>query len=152
MNVYSRKALNALTYSVIGSAIKVHRVLGPGLLESAYKAALRDELLHAGMTVDAERPLPVVYEGARIDCGYRVDLVVNDVLIVELKSVQELEPVHVAQVLTYLRLSGLPLALLMNFNRRVLKSGIRRLINDRVQWIDDEPASDDSAIESTKSQ
>jgi GxxExxY protein len=142
VGVFSRKELNALTYAVIGRAINVHRNVGPGLLESVYKSALLDELLRAGMKVEAERPLPVIYEGNRIDCGYRLDLIVNDVLIIEVKSIECFAPIHLAQTLTYLRLSGLPLALLINFKVRVLKSGIKRVINDRVQFAPDDDVSE----------
>jgi GxxExxY protein len=107
-------------------------VFGPGLLESVYQSALADELRRGGLAVQAERALPVVYEGRHIECGYRVDLIVNELIIVEIKAVHEIDQVHIAQTLTYLRLSGLPLALLINFNACPLKSGIRRLINDRV--------------------
>ena len=144
----TRFDVNALSYKVIGCAIKVHSVLGPGLLESAYQSSLSEELERSGMKVEAERPLPVVYGGARVECGYRVDLIVNELVIVEIKAVQEISPIHIAQTLTYLRLSGLPLALLINFNTRLLKSGIRRLINDRVL---PPGASETLAPEDTKS-
>jgi GxxExxY protein len=115
-----------LTGKVIGAAIAVHRALGPGLLESAYRACLAWELEHAGLRVAQEVPLPVTYRGHLIDCGYRLDLVVEDALIVELKAVDRLAPIHDAQLLTYLRLSGARLGLLFNFNVPVLKDGIRR--------------------------
>jgi GxxExxY protein len=117
-----------LTEQVIGLGIAVHRALGPGLLESAYEECLCFELVQAGMTVSRQLPLPVVYKNVRLDCGYRLDLVVENRLIVEIKSVERLLPIHDAQVLTYLRLSGRKTALLMNFNVMLLKDGIRRFV------------------------
>jgi GxxExxY protein len=119
--------LNALTEKVIGLCIAVHRVLGPGLLESAYAACLAHELTRTGITFKREQPLPVRYDDVELDCGYRLDFVIEDVLILELKSVSKLERIHQAQVLTYLKLSGKPIALLINFNVMLLKDGIVRL-------------------------
>jgi GxxExxY protein len=113
--------------AVIGCAIEVHRFLGPGLLESAYESCLVYELGARGCRVERQRGLPVVYRGIRIDCGYRLDLVVDEVVIVEVKAVESLQPIHSAQLLSYLKLSGLPLGLLINFNVGLLKQGIRRL-------------------------
>jgi len=115
---------------VIGAAIEVHRVLGPGLLESAYRACLVHELRVQGVSVDAEVPLPLLYRGMKLDCGYRLDLVVAGELIVELKSVQALDPLHSAQLLTYLKLARKRVGLLINFNVPLLKLGIRRLLMD----------------------
>lgn len=120
--------LNELTGCVIGFAIEIHRVLGPGLLESAYEECLAYELSHAGLVFKRQHPLPVVYKEVRLDCGYRLDLVIEDNLILELKSVTSLLPVHEAQLLTYLKLSGIHTGLLVNFNVPVLKSGIKRLV------------------------
>jgi GxxExxY protein len=117
-----------LTNRVIGLAIGVHRELGPGLLESAYEECLCFELKQSGIVFGRQVPLPIVYKGARLDCGYRLDVVVQGELIVEIKSVDHLLPIHEAQLLTYLRLGGQKVGLLMNFNSVVLKDGIRRLV------------------------
>ena len=117
-----------LTGRVIQSAIEVHRALGPGLLESAYRTCLAYELREAGMSFRQEHPIPVRYRSTSLDCGYRADLMIEDVLLVELKSVERLLPIHDAQLLTYLKLSGLHLGLLINFNAVPLRRGIRRLI------------------------
>ena len=124
-----RERLNGITEKIIGAAIQVHRALGPGLLESAYEACLAYELGKQGMRVEKQKPLPVVYEGVKLECGYRIDLVVEGAVIVEIKSVDGLAPIHEAQVITYLKLSGCKVGLLMNFNVPVLKDGIRRFIN-----------------------
>ncbi|NLF74668.1 MAG: GxxExxY protein [Chloroflexi bacterium] len=121
--------LNRVTGTIIGAAIDVHRALGPGLLESAYEACLAYELAERGLKVEQQKPLPLVYKAVRLDCGYRLDLLVDDCIIVEVKSVDALEPVHTAQVLSYLKLSGCRVGLLINFNVQVLKRGIRRLVN-----------------------
>lgn len=123
-----KKKIDEITGEIIGAAIEVHRELGPGLLESAYEACLVYELAERGLDVDRQRPLPVVYKGVRIKCGYRLDLVVNDLVIVELKAVEKLTTVHEAQVLSYLKLSSIPAALLINFNGKLLKRGIRRFV------------------------
>ncbi|MCH7542472.1 MAG: GxxExxY protein [Proteobacteria bacterium] len=117
-----------LSQMVIGRAIEVHRGLGPGLLESAYEACLCYELKINDISFRRQVPLPVVYKSIKLDCGYRMDIVVDNKLIVELKTVEKLLPVHEAQLLTYLKLSGLRTGLLMNFNTPVLKDGIRRLV------------------------
>lgn len=121
--------LNRVTGTIIGAAIDVHRALGAGLLESAYEACLAYELAERGLKVEQQKPLPLVYKAVRLDCGYRLDLLVDDCVIVEVKSVDALEPVHTAQVLSYLKLSGCRVGLLINFNVQVLKRGIRRLVN-----------------------
>jgi GxxExxY protein len=121
---------NELSSRIIGAAIEVHRHLGPGLLESAYEACLRKELeLHA-IYHRSQVPLPVIYKGLELDCAYRMDVLVEDLVIVELKAVDKLEPVHDAQLLTYLRLNNLWLGLLINFNVTILKNGIKRLVYD----------------------
>ena len=117
-----------LTERIIGAAIEVHSGIGPGLLESAYEACLFWELEQAGLVVVRQQALPVVYKGIRIDCGYRLDLVVEGRVILELKSVDTLTALHDAQLLTYLRLSGLHTGLLLNFNTVLLRDGIRRLV------------------------
>ena len=122
--------LNAITESIIGAAIQVHRGLGPGLLESAYEACLAFELAECGLEVEQQKPLPVVYREVRLDCGYRLDLLVERKVIVEIKSVDRLAPIHQAQILSYLKLSGLRIGLLINFNVKVLKDGIRRVVNE----------------------
>lgn len=119
---------DALSHRVIGCAIEVHKQLGPGLLESVYRACLAHELSISGCLCELERPIGVRYKDVELDCGFRMDLLVEQVLIVELKSVEALLPVHQAQLLTYLKLSGLRRGLLINFNSKVLRDGIRRLV------------------------
>ena len=114
---------------VIDSAMKVHSALGPGLLESAYRACLAHELELRGLDVRQEKPLPVLYEGAEISVGYRIDLLLNQKVIVELKAVEKLLPIHTAQLLSYLKLSGFKLGFLLNFNVLHLKDGIKRVVN-----------------------
>jgi GxxExxY protein len=126
--IESVEAVNRITQAVIGAAMRVHSALGPGLLETAYETCLAYELEDQGLSVERQKALPVVYRDLRIECGYRLDLVVEHAVIVELKSVEALERVHVAQMLTYLKLSRYPLGLLINFNVVSLKSGIRRVI------------------------
>lgn len=120
--------INQLTHEVIGAAIEVHRKLGPGLLESAYRKCLCRELHLKNIRFDYEHPLPLEYKGIRLECGYRVDIVVDRRVAVEVKSVQSLAPIHDAQMLTYLRLGGWRVGLLINFNVEVLKHGIHRKI------------------------
>ena len=124
------KEINAITEGVIGAAIAVHRALGPGLLESAYEACVAYDLVDSGFLVERQKGLPVVYRGVELDCGYRIDLLVENKVIVELKAVEKILPIHEAQLLSYLKLSGCKVGLLINFNVKVLKTGIRRLIND----------------------
>jgi len=131
--------INRLTGLTIKAGILVHRALGPGLLESAYRACLVYELRALGLSVEVDRGLPLVYKGVALDCGYRIDVVVDECVIVELKCVSEIAPVHLAQLLTYLKLTGCPVGLLLNFKVPVLKDGIRRLINSRVP-VDETPA------------
>lgn len=118
--------LNQISETIIGAAIEVHRALAPGLLEPACKASLAFELAQRGLNAQAQKPLPVVYKTVRLDCGYRLDLLVEDDVIVEIKAVDRLAPIHQAQLLSYLKLSGCKLGLLINFNGPVLKEGIRR--------------------------
>ena len=113
----------------IGAAIEVHRHLGPGLLESAYETCLAHELRQRGLKVETQQALPVVYKGLRLDAGYRLDLLVEQVLVVELKSTDQLQPIHLAQVLTYLKQSGFTLGLLINFNVPLLRNGIKRVVH-----------------------
>jgi GxxExxY protein len=118
-----------ITREIIGSAIQVHATLGPGLLESAYRVCLHQELVLKGLSVDVEWPIPVVYRERRIEVGYRVDLLVENRVLVELKALTKVLPVHEAQLLSYLRLSGHPLGLLINFHVPLLRDGIRRIVN-----------------------
>lgn len=120
--------INELTEQVIGAAIEVHRELGPGLLESAYRMCLVHELYLRGIQCRTEVDLPLQYKGVKLDCGYRVDVLVEDVLVLELKTVDQFAPIHDAQLLTCLRLGGWPVGLLLNFNVPVLKDGIRRKV------------------------
>jgi GxxExxY protein len=119
---------NELATIAIGAAIKVHSTLGPGLLESVYKECLFYELSAKGLLVEKEKALPVIYEEIKMDCGYRLDLLLDNKLIIEIKAVEELKKIHSVQVLTYLKVSGYQLGLLMNFNVLMLKDGIRRII------------------------
>jgi GxxExxY protein len=118
------------TEAVIGALIEVHRHLGPGLMESAYEACVCAELAERGIELERQRALPIRYKGVHLDCGYRLDLVVRRHILLELKAVERLLPIHEAQVITYLRLSQLPVALLVNFNVTVLRNGLRRLTPD----------------------
>lgn len=119
--------INDISYDIIGCAYRVHSGLGPGLLESAYRVCLMHELVEAGYQVEQERPLPVEYNGIRMPAAYRIDLVVADTVLVEIKAVQKVHPNHIAQTLTYLRLSGIELGLLLNFHEANLQNGIHRL-------------------------
>ena len=118
----------ALTENIIGAAMEVHRALGPGLLESVYQACLAREFALRSLSFEQEIPLPVIYKDVRLDCGYRLDFLVNDKVVVELKAVEQMLPVYEAQLLTYLRLTGCKVGLLMNFNVPVLKDGIVRRV------------------------
>jgi GxxExxY protein len=120
--------VNVLTASIIGAAMKVHTALGPGLLESAYEGCLAYELRKSGFEVRTQVELPVVYDGVRIDLGYRIDILVNDLVIVELKCVEKLAPVHEAQIISYLRLSKKNVGLIINFHVRHLRDGIKRFV------------------------
>ncbi|MXV14827.1 GxxExxY protein [Hufsiella ginkgonis] len=120
---------NEVANRVIGLAIKVHMALGPGLLENAYKECLYYEILNAGLTAVKEKPVPLVYEEVRLDCGYRIDILVENKLVIELKCVELLSPVHLAQALTYLKIGNYKLALLMNFHVTRLRDGIKRIVN-----------------------
>ena len=123
-------AFEALTGKIIEAAMRVHTALGPGLLESAYEACLLFELHRRNLKAASQVELPVVYEGVRIDAGYRIDLLVEDAVIVELKSVDRVLPLHQAQLLSYLKLSGKRVGLLINFNVVHLREGIKRMVND----------------------
>lgn len=123
------KRSDELSNLIIGGAIEVHRVLGPGLLESAYEECLCQELSLKGISFERQKPLPVIYKGIHLDCGYRLDILVEKLVILELKAVEKIEPIHEAQLLTYLKLSGLWPGLLINFNVSVLRDGIKRVVN-----------------------
>jgi len=123
------QSFREITEHVIGACIEIHKQLGPGLLESAYEECLCCELSHQGIRFERQKSLPVKYRDLRLDCGYRLDLVVEDRIILELKTVEQLLPIHEAQLLTYLKLSDLTLGLLINFNVPVLKNGVKRIAN-----------------------
>ena len=125
----AKNKANALSNEIIGAAIEVHRELGPGLLESAYEECLCYELGLRGIASERQVPLPLEYKGLKLDCGYRMDLLVNDLVIIELKSVTKIEPVHEAQLLTYLRCKGSWLGMIINFNVPLLKNGIKRIVS-----------------------
>lgn len=122
--------LNQVTEKIIGAAIEIHKTLGPGLLESAYEECLCYELSRAGLHFQRQVDLPVLYKEVRLDCGYRLDLIVEDAVIVELKTVECLLPIHEAQLLTYLKMKNLRVGILINFNVPVLKDGIKRMVNN----------------------
>jgi GxxExxY protein len=121
--------LESLSYKIIGLAIEVHRQLGPGLLESAYHQCLYYEIKKAGLKVEKELSLPILYKDIKLDHGYRIDLLIEDRLVIELKTVESFTSVHFAQILTYLRLGNYPLGLLINYNSKILKNNIKRFIN-----------------------
>jgi GxxExxY protein len=118
--------INQVTKKIIGCALEVHKILGPGLLESAYEECLTHELSNQGLIVERQLPVPVVFKNIRLECGYRIDLLVEKSVIIELKSIDEFAPVHEAQILTYMKLANKEIGLLINFNVNLLKDGIRR--------------------------
>jgi GxxExxY protein len=122
--------LDQIARRIIGAAIEVHKTVGPGLLESAYQACLAFELREAGLKVEEQLPLPVVYKNVRLDCGYRIDLLVEGEIVVEIKAIEALAPIHEAQLISYLRLAGKRAGLLINFHVRVLKEGLKRIVNE----------------------
>ena len=126
----TKAQLNSITDTIIGAAIEVHRALGPGLLESAYEACLAFELVERGLVVEQQKPLPIVYREVKLEAGYRLDILVEGAVIVEIKAVDTIAPIHEAQLLSYLKLSGCKVGLLINFNVKMLKNGIRRIVND----------------------
>jgi GxxExxY protein len=121
--------IDAIASGIVDAALKIHRELGPGLLESAYEVCLEHELTKRGYSVERQKAQPVRYDGILIDAGYRIDLLVDDLIIIELKAVTELAPIHQAQLLTYLKLSQKSLGFLINFNVPLIKNGIRRVVN-----------------------
>jgi len=128
--VKDSESLNTITQAIIGAAIEVHRALGPGLLESAYKACLAYEMGILGLKVEIQKPLPLIYKQVKLDCGYRLDLFIEEKVIVEIKAVDHVMPIHLAQVLSYLKLSGCKVGLLINFNEKLLKHGLHRIVNE----------------------
>jgi GxxExxY protein len=121
---------NEIATKIIGCAIKVHQTLGPGLLEKAYQESLFYKLQQAGLYVEKEKPMPLIFEEVKLDCGYKIDILVENKVVIELKSVESLNDVHLAQTLTYLKLGNYKLGLLMNFNVLLLKQGIKRIANN----------------------
>ncbi|MCX6306585.1 MAG: GxxExxY protein [Bacteroidetes bacterium] len=121
---------NEITEIIIGCAINVHKALGPGLLESAYEECLHYEMLKTVLEIERQKPLPLIYEEVRLDCGYRLDFIVSKKVILEIKSVEALNDIHLAQILTYLRLSKCKVGLLINFNVVKLANGIKRVVNN----------------------
>lgn len=121
---------NELSWIVIGEAIKVHQSLGPGLLESVYEACLAYKLEKAGLLVDRQKPIPLVFEEVKLDCGFRCDLLIENKLVIEIKAVEALNNIHLAQTLTYLKLTEMKLGLLINFNEIWIKEGIKRIVNN----------------------
>jgi GxxExxY protein len=121
--------LNKISYTIIGLAIEVHKHLGPGLLESAYQECLYFEIKNEGLIVEKEKSLPIIYKGLKLEQGYRIDLLIENKLVIELKTVDNFTPVHYAQILTYLKLGKYPLGLLLNYNSKILRNNIKRFIN-----------------------
>jgi len=121
---------NEISNKIIGLAIEVHKSLGPGLLESAYKECLFYKLQKSGLLVEKEKPMPLIFEEVKLECGYRIDILVENKVVIELKSVESLNDVHLAQTLTYMKLGGYKLGLLINFNVTLLKNGIKRIANN----------------------
>jgi GxxExxY protein len=118
--------INQITEKIIGCSIEVHKCLGPGLLESAYEECLAFELQNAGLTIERQKPVPIIYKERKLECGYRIDILVENTVIIELKTVDVLNPVHEAQILTYMRFAQKRIGLLINFNVILLKSGLKR--------------------------
>jgi GxxExxY protein len=127
-NTSAKLKINELTEAIIGSAIEVHRLLGPGLLESAYQESLARELTLRQIPFEREKPLPLEYKGAKLDCGYRLDFLIADAVVVEVKAAEGLLPIHQSQLLTYMELGGWKVGLIINFHESLLKNGIKRLV------------------------
>ncbi len=139
MDPRNNDKLNALSHEVIGAAMEVHKALGPGLLESAYETCLAHELQRRNIVFARQFALPLCYKGMSLECGYRIDLFIEETLVVELKSLRQLEPIHEAQLLTYMKLSKAPLGLLINFNVPLLKDGIKRMANTHSSSVSSAP-------------
>ena len=129
-HIDQKQRLNKITETIIGAAIDVHRALGPGLLESAYEACMVYDLIQSSLKVEQQKPLSVVYREVKLECGYRLDLMIENEVIVEIKSVEKLLPIHKAQLMSYLKLSDCKVGLLINFNVEILKDGIQRVVNN----------------------
>lgn len=127
---YSTEAVHRITSIIIDSAIRIHRTVGPGILEKAYFGCLCYELVSAGLKFETQKELPLLYQGAKIDCAYRADLIVNETVIVEVKAIESLAPIHRRQLLTYLRIADCPVGLLLNFGALAMKQGIERVVNN----------------------
>lgn len=125
-----QKGLDSVSSVIIGAAMEVHRALGPGLLESAYESCLAYELSERGLFVERQKGVPITYKSVEVDAGFRIDLLVDKKIIIELKAVESIAPIHKAQLLTYLKLTGLRVGLLMNFNVNILKQGLHRVVNN----------------------
>jgi len=125
----SRNKLDEITYKIIGLAIDVHKQLGPGLLESAYQECLYYEIVNSGLIVEKQKTLPIIYKNIKLDHGYRIDLLIENKIVIELKTVEAFTDVHFAQILTYLKLGNYTLGLLINFDSKILKNNIKRFIN-----------------------
>ncbi|OIV41945.1 GxxExxY protein [Flavobacterium johnsoniae] len=128
-NLVSQNELDSISYKIIGLAIEVHRQLGPGLLESAYQECLYYEIMNSGLIVEKQKALPIIYKDIKLDHGYRIDLLIENKIVIELKTVEAFTEVHFAQILTYLKLGNYPLGLLINFDSKILKNNIKRFIN-----------------------
>ncbi|MFQ5917091.1 MAG: GxxExxY protein [Candidatus Binatia bacterium] len=122
--------INKLSSKIIGAAIEVHKALGPGLLESTYEECICHEMSFGGLSLERQKPLAIMYKGMKLDCGYRLDVVVENAIILELKSCEKIEPIHRAQLLTYLKLADLNLGLILNFNVTLMQDGIVRIVNE----------------------
>ena len=128
-NLISQEELDTISYKIIGLAIEVHKQLGPGLLESAYQECLYYEIMNSGLSVEKQKALPIIYKDIKLDHGYRIDLLIENKIVIELKTVEGFTDVHFAQILTYLKLGNYPLGLLINFDSKILKNNIKRFIN-----------------------
>ncbi|MEG0851546.1 MAG: GxxExxY protein [Flavobacterium sp.] len=128
-NLISQDELDAISYKIIGLAIEVHKQLGPGLLESAYQECLYYEIVNSGLSVEKQKVLPIIYKDIKLDHGYRIDLLIENKIVIELKTVEAFTDVHFAQILTYLKLGNYPLGLLINFDSKILKNSIKRFIH-----------------------
>jgi GxxExxY protein len=128
MQSTGKLSINEITEAIIGAAIEVHRILGPGLLESAYQECLARELTLRQIPFEQEKPLPLEYKGAKLECGYRMDFLVAEMVVVEIKAADEILPIHQAQLLTYMKLGGWKVGLLINFHAPLLKKGIKRMV------------------------
>jgi len=125
-----KETLNSLTELIIGAALDVHRELGPGLLEQSYEACMTFELLNRGLSIERQKPLPLIYKNQRLDCGFRIDLLVEEAVVVEIKAIERFERVHVAQLMSYLKFADCRVGLLVNFNVALLaKDGLKRVVN-----------------------